>query len=329
MGRYRVLPEVRAEGYRPHDLHAEQRVWVEKNCYIDIWIEVLHALGLEPTAVMPFTLTADFEGDNWTFSKPPHGDLRTLYGVDVQELNVWRPLIEHAVEHLGAGKLISTEADAFWLPDTSGTDYRSQHGKTTIVMNDLDVENQRLGYFHNAGYFILEGEDFRGLFRLDAPHDPNFLPLFAELIRTDRLLRRSPAELSSVSGRLLREHFAHRPSLNPVRRFGERFMQDFPQLVSGGLAHYHAWAFGTIRQLGAAFDVAAGYLRWQAQHDASDLLPAAARFDAIAQGNKALILKVARAVNAKRPFDAAPIFNDMSQAWDEGMGMLAGALHST
>ncbi|HEV7554538.1 MAG TPA: DUF1839 family protein, partial [Kofleriaceae bacterium] len=120
-------------------LHAEDRAWVEKNCYVDIWIEVIHAIGCDPIAMLPFVTAIDFEGDQWTFYKPPHEQLRALYGLDVQELNCWRPLIEHAEEHLAAGKLISTEADAWWLPDTSGTDYRRQHTKSTIVLNDLDV----------------------------------------------------------------------------------------------------------------------------------------------------------------------------------------------
>ncbi|HEX8109631.1 MAG TPA: DUF1839 family protein, partial [Kofleriaceae bacterium] len=107
-----------------HALHADDRAWVEKNCYVDIWIEVIHALGCEPLAIAPFVVALDFEGDQWTFFKPPHDELRELYGIDVQELNCWRPLVEHAVEHVGAGKLISTEADAWWLPDVAGTDYR-------------------------------------------------------------------------------------------------------------------------------------------------------------------------------------------------------------
>ena len=113
--------------YRPHALHGDGRAWVGKNCYVDIWIEVLHARGLDPTAMLAFTLAIDFEGDQWTFFKPVHDELRTLYGVDVQEMTVWRPLVEHIALHLGDGKLVSTEADAFYLPDTQGTDYRTQH----------------------------------------------------------------------------------------------------------------------------------------------------------------------------------------------------------
>ena len=42
--------------------------------------------------MLPFTVAIDFEGDQWTFFKPPHDELCDLYGLDVQELNVWRPL---------------------------------------------------------------------------------------------------------------------------------------------------------------------------------------------------------------------------------------------
>ena len=47
-----VLPRLNAGAYRRHALHASERLWVEKNCYVDIWIELLHALGLEPLAAM-------------------------------------------------------------------------------------------------------------------------------------------------------------------------------------------------------------------------------------------------------------------------------------
>jgi len=327
--RHCALPGLQADSYRPHRLHGAAQVWVEKNCYVDVWIEVLHALGLEPEATMGFTLSLDFEGDQWTFFKPPHSDLRALFGIEVQELTVWRPLIEHAAEHLGAGKLIATEADAFWLPDTAGTDYQRQHNKTTIVLNDLDLAAERLGYFHNASYHRLGGEDFRRLFRIDQAHDPTFLPLYAELIRLDRVVQLPPATLAELALRLLREHLGYRPQTNPLRRFGTRLDADFAQIQAGGLAHYHAWAFATVRQCGAAFDLAAAHLRWLAGHGdaaASGLLPAAESFDRIAQGCKTLILKAARAVNAQRALDAAPAIDAMAQAWDAAMAQIEQSL---
>jgi hypothetical protein len=146
MTRQRAWPGLDAATYQRHMLHADERLWVEKNCYVDVFIELLHALRLEPLAVLGFCAAVDFEGDNFTFFKPPHEDLRTLFGVDVQELNVWLPIVEHAANHLGEGKFISTEANSFYLPDTAGTDYRRNHVKTTIILADLDTEEQRLGY---------------------------------------------------------------------------------------------------------------------------------------------------------------------------------------
>jgi len=326
MRRYQALPGLQSAGYVRNQLHSEERIWVEKNCYIDIWIEVLQALKLDPVAIMPFATTIDFEGDQWTFFKPPHTELYELYGVDVQELNVWRPLLDHAVEHLPAGKFISTEADAFWLPDTAGTDYRNTHTKTTIVIADLDLDAGRMGYFHNAGYFEVDGEDFRKLFRLDAAPDPTFMPLFAETVRFDRLVRRGPQELADMSTALWRKHLARRPQTNPIARFAERFGRELPTLHEKGLAHYHAWAFATIRQLGAAFELGAVNLAWLSEvggaKKADALAPAVSSFQQIAQANKALILKVARAVNAKRAMDPAEVFGEMAAAWEQGMACL-------
>src|SRR3954462_9463178 len=83
-----VLPGLAPESYRRHPLHGEGAAWPEKNCYADLWIAFLHTLGLEPLALMPFTVAVDFEGDQWTFFKPSLDELRSLYGVDVQELTV-------------------------------------------------------------------------------------------------------------------------------------------------------------------------------------------------------------------------------------------------
>lgn len=311
----KVLP-LDARAYTRHSLHAEDRVWIEKNCYVDIWIETVHAVGCEPMAMLPFVVALDFEGDQWTFFKPKHDELWDLYGIDVQELNCWRPLLEHAEEHLGAGKLISTEADAWWLPDTSGTDYRRQHTKSTIVLNDLEVAARRLGYFHNAGYYLLEGEDFENTFETPV------MPFFAELVRIDRLVRRELPELKAMSGGLLAKHLARRPTSNPVTRFAERFAHDLPELQARGLPYYHAWAFATVRQLGAAAELMALYLRWLAPPDAGQFAPAVAAYESISSGAKAFILKAARAVNSKKPFDPAPTFSEWATAWQAAIDVL-------
>lgn len=315
-----ALPGLDLGQYQRHALHGEAAVWPEKNCYADLWIELLHAMGLDPHAMLGVCLPVDFEGDQWTFFKPSHDALRHFYGLDVQELTIWRPLIDHALEHASAGKLISVEADAYWLPDVAGTDYRNQHSKTTIVLADVDVAARRLVYFHNAGLYQLEGEDFDQTFRLHLPDDPTYLPLFAEVIRSDRRILRSAEELKARARALLPELLSRRPHTNPVRRFADRFHQDLPWLRAQGLDHYHVWAFATTRQMGAAFELAARHLQWLELGERAQ--PAVAAFDEIGQTAKTLILKGARAVMSSKPTDLGPLFDSMAEAWDRGFAAL-------
>ncbi|HET6431955.1 DUF1839 family protein [Dyella sp.] len=313
--------------YQRHALHAEDRVWVEKNCYFDVWIELIHALGCDPYAIIPVVAALDFEGDQWTFYKPPLNELRELYGIEVNEMTAWRPMLEHAQEHLGAGKMIAVEADAWWLPDVAGTDYRQNHVKSTIVLVDVDAPARRLGYFHNASYYELEGEDFDRTFQL-AGVAPDFLPFFAELVRVDRVVRRPPQELAAIARGLLQRHLSRRPRDNPIERFAARFQADLPALQARGLEHYHMWAFATLRQLGSACELLALHLRWQAAHgagladDAGALAPAVEAFETISAGAKSFILKAARAVNTGRPLESMPIFEQWASAWQRAMSTL-------
>ena len=344
--RARALPGPVAGAYVPHALHGADAHWLEKNCYIDLWIEVLSSLGLDPHALWPCTVALDFEGDQWTFFKPPHDELRALYGVDVQELTVWRPLAEHVIEHLGAGRPLSIEADAFWLPDTAGTDYRGKHSKTTIVINEVDLDARRIAYFHNAGYFEAHGEDVTHLLDLEEDTsdleaiadwrgarvaevgaaavalDAGRLPLYAEFIRVHRRVARSTEELQMLALHHLGKHLAFRPESNPVRRFAARLADDLPLLRDYGMGYYHQWAFGTVRQLVAAFELAARGLAWQGAPAGSPLHDAARAFDQVARDAKTLILKLARAVSSTRPADLSPLLEGMAQSWDDGMAAL-------
>ncbi len=307
------------------DTSAAAAVWAEKNCYVDLWTGLLQALGLEARACMPVALAIDFLGDQWTFFKPSHHDLRELYGIDVQELTVWRPLLDHAEEHLSAGRLIATESDAFWLPDTAGTDYRTKHTKTTILINEVDRQAKRLGYFHNAGYYWLNGEDFDRTFRLDETGDA-CLPLFAELVMLDRQVRYPPTVLREMSLQLLERYMARTPLDNPVARFASRFRSDLPQMQASGLDHYHAWAFAATRQLGSACELVAQNLRWIGETDETRFHDPATQFEAVAALSKSFILKGARAVTSKRTFDDGGMLAAMALAWERGTSSLGTAL---
>jgi len=172
-----VFPGLDPANYATHALHSAERMWPETNCYVDLWIEVLSAQGLPPEAMLGFTLTQDFEGDQFTFFKVPLEDLETLFGIRVTELAIFDRPEWHVMEQVRRGRLTLLELDSFYLPDTRGVAYRQEHGKTTVAVNRLDLEKRELDYFHNGGFFSLSAGDFDGLFQLDAAPDAlPFLP---------------------------------------------------------------------------------------------------------------------------------------------------------
>lgn len=311
-----------AAAYVRHALHLSDRAWPEANCYVDLWVELLHAAGAEPLAALPFTLGIDVQGDQWTFFKFPSADLELLYGVEVFELNVWRPLPVHISEQLALGRPVIVDVDAFHLPDTASTSYRLEHVKTSIGIQALDVSAGRLGYFHNAGYYELLGEDFAGLFHLGGGSDPSCLPPYVEVARLDARPKRSGRALLDASLVLLRTHLARRPSVNPFRRYAVRFPADLESLACEPIGHFHSYAFATLRQCGAAFELAAAYLRWLEAVGERGLASVAGACDLIATTSKTLQFKAARAVSVRRPFDASMSFETMAGAWDDTMSAL-------
>lgn len=152
----RVLP-IDPVGHRSHAMHAPERCWPQTNCYADLWIEALGALGMEPAAAFGFAVSQDFEGDQFTFFKPPLEDLEALYGLRVTELALYDDLVAHLELQAAQGRLVLIELDSFYLPDTRGVTYRTAHGKTTVAINRIDLAARELDYFHNEGFFRASG----------------------------------------------------------------------------------------------------------------------------------------------------------------------------
>jgi Domain of unknown function (DUF1839) len=314
---FQAIGHLNPSTYVQHQLHRSEKTWPETNCYVDVWIEILHALGLDPLAGLSMVFAIDFEGDQWTFYKPPHEDLYALYGIDIQELNLWHSLLDHCSLQLQRGRLVLLETDAFYLPDTAGTDYRQKHTKTTVGIQHIDRDRQVMGYFHNASYFELKGEDFVRTFRVDLPLDPNHMPFLAEFVRIDQIRRLTPRDLSDYSRSLLRKHLARRPQKNPITSFAQSYDVAMTWLKQAGLATFHAHAFANLRQLGSAFEIAAYYVRWLESNQQLITTDVASHCDTISQTSKSLLLKSARVVNTGKPGDFAKSFDAMATAWDQ------------
>ncbi len=318
-----IFPSLSAENYAPHPLHASDRMWPETNCYVDLWIELLASSGLPPEAMLGFTLTQDFEGDQFTFFKVPLEDLEALYGIRVTELAIFDSIENHVETQLERGRICLIEMDSFYMPDTQGVGYRKEHGKTTVAINRMDRENRRLEYFHNAGYFALEGDDYAGIFQhhlseADAP----FLPYTEFAKFSDEHM--SKKHRQAVAERLLAQHFAKRPRENPIRAFAKVFPAQVEKVADRPFGYFHKYAFNTLRQFGANFELLASHLEWLGgEQRFGNAQAQALRISEVA---KSVQFQLARAVT-RRKFDAlATVLAPAADAWDELMATLATSL---
>jgi uncharacterized protein DUF1839 len=318
------LAGVDVAGYVPHLVHRSDRTYIETNCYTDVLVELLHARGDEPLAALGITVRMDFEGDQWTFFKPAPADLERLFGIDIHEMQPYRALPDQIAEQLAAGRTMIVELDAYHLPDTAATSYRTEHVKTSVAVASIDRDAERMTYFHNAGLYELSGEDYRCALRLEGPAaaDPEVLPPYAELVRFDAGERLEGDALRAAARELLRHHLARRPASNPFTRFGAALERDLPALLEGDPAGYHAYAFATVRMVGSGFELLAAHVRWLFGEGPAAAADAAAAMDEIVAGSKLLSLKLAR----RRAFDPAPVVDGLAAAWDRAVGGLDAAL---
>ena len=319
------FPDTHLQGYKRHALHDSERAWPETNCYVDVWIEVLSQLKLPPEAALAFTVTQDFEGDQLTFFKYPLEDLEAVYGIKVQELAIFDDVAEHIAIQIQRNRLCLVEMDSFYMPDTHGVAYGIEHGKTTVAINRLNIAAKTMEYFHNGGYFGLEGADFDGVFQKNA-QDVLFLP-YTEFAKFDDLDKfddvHGAKRLHQRSLKLLAHHLARRPKHNPIAAFSGVFAVQASALTEKPEGFFHKYAFNTLRQMGANFALLADYLRWLAANGEKDLSGAIESADKIADTAKVVQFQLARAV-ARRKFDTlGATLEPAIAAWELTLGLLA------
>jgi hypothetical protein len=317
-------PEI-SKPYQAHALHAASAAWPETNCYVDLWIEVLHALRLNPLAALGFTLSLDWEGDQFSFFKMPAGDLDRLYGISIGELNVWWSLEEQVAVQVARGQLPIVDADAFFLPDTQGTSYRAQHTKTSVGVRVMDRANKRIEYFHNAGYFALEGHDYEGIFSQQA--GSMGLAPYVELAKLEGLVRRDDATLRKMALELLVDHNDRRRARDATHGSAmTRFATTLPDAVvwmrAQGGESFHAYAFAAIRQLGAACELLGAHLHWLDGAPGNQFATASEHFASVASLSKTLQFKLARAAASAKAFDADAATAEIAEHLREGFVVL-------
>jgi hypothetical protein len=312
------------EEHAPHALHQGERVWVETNCYIDLWIELLHGFGLDPRAGFAFTVTQDFEGDQFTFFKFPLEDLEALYGTQVQELAIYDSLEDRVLAQTLRGHTVLVEVDGYYLPNTRATSYRREHPKTTVGIDFIDPAGKRLGYFHNTGYHRLEGDDYDGVFR-KLPRffeQPDVLFPYVEFCKQAH----PPLEglaLAEASAALLRGHLARRPTRNPITQWRAAFPEQLDAVLTRGERYFHLYSFNLMRQLGANFEFLSKYLLWLNEHDYGVPESVIAGAQTIASESMVMQFRLVRAMARKRPDLCTDCFDTLEAAYENTLPPLA------
>jgi hypothetical protein len=317
---FRISPE----SYSAHPMHGPDRHWPQTNCYADLWIEIIASLGMAPEAAFGFTLTQDFEGDQFTFFKPPLDELETLFGLRVNELALYDDLLDHLRQQLVLGRLVLIELDSFYMPDTRGISYRESHGKTTVGINRLDLDRREVDYFHNDGFYRAEGEDFDGLFRrLPGQMREDTLFPYAEMVKfPSRPV--DPQTQRREATRLLRGHLANAPAINPVSAYATVATEQAERLAERPSLAFHHYAFNTLRQLGANFELLASHLGWLGTAFAE---PEAAALR-LAEGAKIAQFQLARALRQRKYDRFAGALEGLSADHDAVIAGLRRALEA-
>lgn len=309
--------EISAADHIPHAAHSAERVWQETNCYLDLWIELLHGLGHDPVGSFASSLAADHDGTQWTFLKPDPEDIQALYGLVVAEETLWRPILDTVLSGPSRRLLHTVEVDSWWLPDTAGTDYRANHVKTTIVPTAVDAAARTMTYVHNAGIFELAADDFDGIFAVPE------LPPYVEQVRRvgeDPGPTLDAAQLRTAA----RRHLDRRAPGNPAARLADSVREATTWLPDAGMETFHLWSFATLRQFGATAEVAADVADRLAADDL-DVSSAADDLRAAAVAAKTVQFKMARAARG-RSVNVDDLLTPLADSWLRAIDQLDRAV---
>jgi hypothetical protein len=125
---------------------------------------------------------------------------------------------------------------------------------------------------------------------------------------------------------LLAHHLARRPKENPIAVYAEAFAQHAAELAVRPPEYFHTYAFNTLRQVGANFELLASHIEWLGSHGLHGLERAGEAADRISEVAKTMQFKLARAM-ARRRFDGlAEMLAPMVEAYSVTMDTLAAKI---
>ena len=310
-------------------LHGGNPVWSHANRHIDLWIELLHGWELEPIAALPFTVSLDFEGDQFTSSNIPCADLEQLYGIVKDELSTYGRLEAHVAAQTNRGNVVLLEVDNYQLPQPPGA-YRRQHARSCIAIDVLVPEATAVGYYHTDGYHTASGDDYVSIFRAPDSESSWGAASFpqAEVVRR-RFAALAEDALVRASMDLLRSHLARRPRENPIKAFRGAFPAHLEQLMARGEPNFQVYAASVLRQLGANFELMGRYVRWLVMN--GQVLPDTVAEACYTMASEAMVMqfRLMRAVISHKPDGCQDCLDQLEAAYQGTVPALATCFGET
>ncbi|MBV8273593.1 MAG: DUF1839 family protein [Cupriavidus sp.] len=310
-------------------LHGGNPVWSHANRHIDLWVELLHGWELEPIAALPFTVTQDFEGDQFTSSNIPCADLELLYGIVKDELSTYGRLEAHVAAQTTRGNVVLLEVDNYQLPQPAGA-YRRQHARSCIAIDVLVPEATAVGYYHHDGYHTASGDDYASIFRTpdgDTSWGAASFPQ-VEVVRR-RFAAQADDALLRASMDRLRSHLARRPHENPIKAFRAAFPAHLEQLMARGEPNFQVYAATVLRQLGANFELLGRYVRWLVMN--GQTLPDTVAEACYTMASEAMVMqfRLMRAVISHKPDGCQDCLEQLEAAYEGTVPALASYFGET
>ena len=138
-----------------------------------------------------------------------------------QEISIWRPLERPCRGAARAGPPVLVEVDSWFLPDTAGTAYQSEHVKTTVAATRSTSHGQPPGLFPQRGLLRARGRRLRERVPARRPR-PGALPPYVEFVKLDPgspPVRRRPHEgLARAAAPSTRAPAARQPRSSASKR---------------------------------------------------------------------------------------------------------------
>jgi hypothetical protein len=121
---------------------------------------------------------------------------------------------------------------------------------------------------------------------------------YAEFVKFDSPVKES--DLLRIALDLLRKHLASKPAFNPIAAFQNAIRERAHYLAQREPIYFHKYAFNTLRQLGANFELLSDHLAWLTGLGEPGLETAMLACKTISSGAKSFQFQLARAAARKK-----------------------------